>query len=65
MPENGRTSTERAPLLASQPTTVDGSNEIVPGKDVSQQAAQSMSTARGVLCIFALGCLIFLQGEFV
>ena len=60
MPEHGKPSDERAPLLSAQPTTVDASNEIVDD-DVKEDSARGITVTRGTLCVLAMGCLIFLQ----
>lgn len=63
MPQNAETPDERAPLLASQPTTLDRTDETLLDERISEEAAPRISVARGILCVFALGLLIFLQGE--
>lgn len=62
MPQLAKSPDERAPLLAVEPTTVDASNEIIADEDVPE-SSKGISVSRGVACVFALGCLIFLQGK--
>jgi hypothetical protein len=52
---------ERAPLLGPQLSTVDASNEYLPDAEVEDDSGR-ISAARAVICVVALGSLIFLQG---
>lgn len=62
MSGNGNKVDERAPLLASQPSTVDAAEEARPDANAPEKGAQSISVPRGILCLIGLACLIFLQG---
>lgn len=62
MSENGNKVDERAPLLASQPSTVDAAEEARADANAPEKGAQSISVPRGILCLIGLACLIFLQG---
>jgi len=62
MPQNGKVLDERAPLLPPEPSTVDSSDEHIQDEEIdSKQAGRTISITRGILCVIALGCLIFLQ----
>ena len=62
MSTNVKAPDEQAPLLRSQPSPVDNRDETLPQETLPGQAAQTISLTRGILCLFALGSLIFLQG---